>query len=690
MGFGRKPPPFVRMPDGTNMSLTMGSRNASRSTSPRGSRSLGLGSPHGGTSSASPGRVMGSGGGKMLSPIAGDRSSTSPTSPASAAVPLTPARSRLGRLWPGRRSNTASSGTSSPPDSPVHSRNRRALSLLSWSNEDEAGASQTDFLDLRMTPQQLYNRVPQPKVLLTCRQAIRNFRQAARASIWTSIGHWKESWNVGPHHLRLRTRDLMREAGRGHLDVHDYGAVERATAANVAGALLLMPGGIALAALARHCNWPPLRHCDHSMDILRHKIEEYVERGVSYKEAEITLKRMVQSKKKHRKQREREQRLERVLRVLSLVTVACLVLMAGLLSGGNAALLAPPLFAAASAAVVLHAFIERLVLPLVRLQHGIQINVHQEVPEEKKLTEQVLEALGSSSSSDTEGSSSDYSSANESFLDEAPRNHSEPHVIGVKSSKILVRPKNARLRLRFELLRSLPGCRQHLRRWQGEDPLRFGRLLQVPEGHPEAMRQARSVSFRPTEESDRSLKAQRFTLRRSHSLGTMTVEEQCERRAVEDHWAGFADIFEEKQRPGMPVLPATAVSMPYRGAVEEFEAMGVFRQHTHELTNKDLICMNPLTDTVLATRVGACLRRGQQPPKPWEVEIDEALAKPFGETDARNRPRLAPMEEEEERGSSEALRPKEGSGSPGARRRSVPEEGAATDRTGSAASASER
>merc|ERR1719401_2712118 len=181
-----------------------------------------------------------------------------------------------------------------------------------------------------------------------------------------------------------------------------------------------------------------------------------------------------------------------------------------------------------------------------------------------------------------------------------------------------------RLKLRYQLLRGVERCGDHMQQWYREDPLKHGR----------------------------------FRLKRSNSIGAGTAEEVFERRTKQEPWAGFVDVFDEFRRPGVPALPETADAVPPRGLVDEFEAQGVFRQHTEELTNKDLFCTNPWTDTTCGARMSRAKRfitRAQPPPpSPWELEFDEALA-PYAADDegeggsargrrSQKRPSMLPMD----------------------------------------------
>jgi len=462
-------------------------------------------------------------------------------------------------------------------------------------------------------------------------ETLRTCVKALRAAAWTVLGHWKESVNVRAYRVRRRTRDLAKEAFRGHYDLHDYQVSQRAAAKSVSVCLMWLPCGVALAPLAHACNHPPLRHCDHSLDILRHKIEEYMEKGMEYKQAESTLQRYLVVSKGDRQRIAWDLLLTKVMKVLSLITYLCILLLACVLTGEAIGSFGKFLFALAAMCTAVHSFLDKVVWPKVRLQRAILIDTDLLLPEEKKITQQVHDALGSSDSSVTEDSSSDFSSANESFLDENPKSEKQPEVLGVKGGKVIVHPKACRLRLRFSLLRNTAPCTDHTSRWRHEEPLKHCRLLQVPEAHMDAFRPHRTVSFKPTEESDWNLKFKQFGLRRSRSIGTAWAEEVYERRLDQERWAGFVDICGESRLVDLPRLPETEEQMPPRGIIEDFESLGVFRrQHSEELTNAALFLTTPWKDTAGGDnlkRLGRALM-GTAPPvfKTWEAPFDEALA----------------------------------------------------------------
>lgn len=477
------------------------------------------------------------------------------------------------------------------------------------------------YIDITMTPQMLYNRLPQPLLKLTLQSFARSFLKAGRASLWTCLGQWKNEWNVGLHRVRMRARNLTQEAYRGHYDQHDYEALQGATVMSLAAALRWLPVGVLPAAMLTCMNDPPLKHHDKSMDILDHKLAESIDKGMDFKDAERRLRNSVASSAKHVRQQQATRCIIWVLRMLGMVMLSCLLLMSSVLSESNAPFLAPILCSTLTCTVVLRCFLGTVVLPMVRLQHGIIISVRREVPEEKHITTQILEALEEKEASLSEWSSSGYSSAGESFLLEDPRGTSGTKVLGLENQWILLRPKAKRLHLRFSLLRSLPTCTQYAQTWEREDPLKHGRLLQVPNvGLKKVRRLTRTVSFRPTEDSDWPLKVRRHGLRRSHSLGTSIPQVLPERRWKAEPWSGFVDILDESK---LPTLPVTASAMPPRGLVDEFERRHVFLRQRYDLTNQEL-SFPPLRET---------LQHAATDDKPWEESLDEALEsyKPGGE-----------------------------------------------------------
>merc|ERR1740123_1125665 len=142
------------------------------------------------------------------------------------------------------------------------------------------------YLKIKMTPQMIYNVLPQQSLKLTLDSFTQSFLKAGRASLWTCLGQWKNEWNVGLHHVQMRTRNLTREAYRGHFDQHDYAALQGATVWSLAAALRWLPVGALPAAMLTCMNDPPLKHHDKSMDILDHKLAESIDKGMDFKDAE--------------------------------------------------------------------------------------------------------------------------------------------------------------------------------------------------------------------------------------------------------------------------------------------------------------------------------------------------------------------------------------------------------------------
>merc|ERR1719321_1550232 len=122
------------------------------------------------------------------------------------------------------------------------------------------------------------------------------------------------------------------------------------------------------------------------------------------------------------------------------------------------------------------------------------------------------------------------------------------------------------------------------------------------------MRQTRTVSFRPTHENDWPAKVEEYKLKRSNTIGTITADEAFEFRQQTEPWAGYFDVFAEDKMTGMPNLPDTTDAVPYRGVVDELEAQGIFRQGSRDLTNKELCCANPFTDTRTAEMMTHAIR----------------------------------------------------------------------------------
>lgn len=488
-----------------------------------------------------------------------------------------------------------------------------------------------DLTHLKLTPKQLYNNIPHPKVRLTLGSCLFMIGCAFRTCICTALGQWKRSWNLRPLRVRDRTRDLTCDMNRGHFDKYDYVAIERASAKLICSCTLWLPGMSAIGFMGLYANKPPMRHLDDSLDIMKHKLEEYVERGVAYKQAEISLKRHLISKPEHHTKENWTRIIEKVSRIVAIGNLATLVCMTVLLTGENAKYLAPPLALALLGSITVQEFIEHVMIPLLMLPNIILVSVTRPTEDEKKVDDEMDKILGSSDNSDTESSSTEYSSANESFLDEDPVSKEGPKVLGVKRAKVLIRPKASRLRLRFALLRSTAPFGTHLDRFRREDPNKFCRLLRVPGAHLDALRPACTISFRPTLESDSSFKEARFGLRRAKSLGTSTAEETFERRVMtkHEHREGWADIFDERSSSGLPAMPSTQCAVPARGLIDEFEAQGVFRQWSAELEDKELLLINPFTDTPAFRRANnlANMVSGTPalPRTAWDASMDEEL-----------------------------------------------------------------
>eukprot|EP00928_Gymnodinium_smaydae_P019592 TRINITY_DN17526_c0_g4_i1.p1 TRINITY_DN17526_c0_g4~~TRINITY_DN17526_c0_g4_i1.p1 ORF type:complete len:2125 (+),score=334.01 TRINITY_DN17526_c0_g4_i1:764-6376(+) len=513
-----------------------------------------------------------------------------------------------------------------------HSHVSHARELLNLANFEETGhfdddgePLKRDLTHLKVTPQVLYNRLPQQTNDVTFKSFVRCIRAALRTSLSTCLGQWSEHRNVGPHRVQHRTRLLARESNRHHFDGDDYLATQLASASTVATSLLWLPSpvGFILAALTARCNRPALRQCDRSLDILLHKIAEFEERGVTYKQAEIALKRSLYSNPAHERRHRRADRCLRLQKMLNLGILACLVMLCGMpvqFLQWNAQII----FLVAGSCALAHAIIEHVFLPMFLLPNAISIQTRRPGFEEKEIEKTVAEALGSDTSSNTVSSSTEYSSANDSFLDEDPRSENLPSVLGYKRAKVVVRPKGARLRMRLDLLRGMPACDHQVKQWDREDPYKYGRLLRVPGAHLDVQRRCRTLAFSPTDESDMVLKAKEHRLIRSRSLGTITPSEEYEWRMRYERWAGFADIFEEGARPGPPTQPRPMARLPNRGVVDVLEAQGAFREQVGETTNQDLFFMSPLTDVGWVNSLKQ-LAGAKPKPKPWEESFDEAL-----------------------------------------------------------------
>eukprot|EP00927_Polykrikos_kofoidii_P066896 TRINITY_DN62455_c0_g1_i1.p1 TRINITY_DN62455_c0_g1~~TRINITY_DN62455_c0_g1_i1.p1 ORF type:complete len:1846 (+),score=263.86 TRINITY_DN62455_c0_g1_i1:279-5540(+) len=509
---------------------------------------------------------------------------------------------------------------------------RAVMALTTWEflgEQDEfVGSSKLkDTLEqLPVAPQQLYNRVPRPDIIVSWRGAVKGMFDTLRITAITAVGHWKESWNVETHKVRLRTRNLTKEVGRKHFDKHDYQVTEMATAHTIANTSLILPGGCLVHSMIYFCNRPVLRHCDNSLDIMRHKIEEYVERGTPYKQAEIALKNSVISSNEHRRMDYWYHKVHHMQKVLSMVTLMCQLATSLVINGRNGRALASPIVYCSLLTLVVHAFVEKMILPLLMLPTiPIQISVRRKSDEENAITERLVSAIGDSESSDTADDSSDYSSANDSFLDEDPKSTHLPSALGAKRAKVIVRPKVVRLDLRFTLLRAKPAVGEFCRMWRRQAMEKYGRILRDPTSSLGPWRRrSKSFSFSPTLGSDWQGKVKEHKLIRSASMATCTAEEQVEKRSAAERWAGFADIFEEGTRSGFPELPKSAKTVPKRGIVDLLEAQHAFKKPEKEVTNKQLFFMNAFTDTAVAERIRTALGRNQ--PRPWEEDFDETLA----------------------------------------------------------------
>lgn len=481
-------------------------------------------------------------------------------------------------------------------------------------------ADQIDKALHKETPMEFYSRMPKPMNDMTLRACCKRSRHAARVSFWTSLGHWKQARNVGLHKVCTRTRDLAEETCRYGYDQLDYFAMARATARTVAMSLRWLPGGIACSVLALYLNWPLFRQCDKSMDIMWHKIQEVMEKGASYKEAEVSLWRSLVNTPDHRRKLKLTRRCLRVQQVLSLMSVAMMFVASLIITGENAHSLAPPVFFVAFASLFFHVAIGQVILPVLMLPNAIYLSVASETAEEKELAELVRAQQTSSDSSASQDSSSEYSSSNESFLDEDRRSAGRPSVIGVKRNRIIIRPQAARLRLRFQLMERLDDCQEYMRKWRRVGPEKHGRLFKVDGKFGVARRPWETVSFQYTENSDMNLKTQRFVLRRCNSIGTSTGEELCELRDLQEHWSGYVDVFDESYRPGLPAMPRVVHAMPDRGVVDRLEAQRVFKEHPNEVTNQQIIFANPLQGTAVHRHFTG------KKEVAWEYSYDEMLA----------------------------------------------------------------
>jgi hypothetical protein len=477
------------------------------------------------------------------------------------------------------------------------------------------------------------------------------------------------------------------------VDADDYLVVERASARTIAACTLWLPGCSALWACALYFNNPPLKQLDDSLDILQHKIEEFMEKGKTYKEAVQTLKRFLVGKTQRRRLLPWFRRCERAARLCQLVNLISLVVLSSFLNGDNAEIIISPASLIIFVCLLVKNSLEYLVMPMLLISRTVEASTKAESPQEKQVRLEIDEIIGTDDSSSTQDTSTEYSSANESFLDEDPRSEALPSVLGVRAAKVIVRPKAIRLRLRFQLQQNIPRFNDYVRQWRREDPYRHGRLLHVPKKFPHVFPKSRTVSFFPTDESDWPLKATKFDFRcrgmshdtfvgtkaflhdvhrkfprqfghteaceaywqsrgmaepfgpmhvsrfgfkRSHSLGTLTARELPEWRAKYEAATGFCDIVEERFSSGVPKLPADG-ELQARGLVDEFELQGVFRQVTDEFTNKDMFLQNPWKNTKTAdrmARLARCLGGPEIEKKPWETTFDEELEEYGGEGEA--------------------------------------------------------
>eukprot|EP00439_Symbiodinium_sp_Y106_P051905 s1524_g6.t3 len=529
-----------------------------------------------------------------------------------------------------------------------------------WEDIAELGGKQVDVIQLAVLPRPLYNTVPKPKVHLWLRQPWLRLYESSKVCVYTVLGLWKEGANLSPLRVRWRCRELVKQAGRGYLDQEDYTTTQISTAATVGMLLLWLPGCAILSLPARYCNWPPLRNMDSSLDITKHRIQDYVNNGLSYKEAEVALRKYLTAGEKNLKFRVRFlARARRLQKMLSVVMTFCMLALVSPITMGDGVTWAAPLFfLLLFTLAAVHAALDRLLIPWLSPVKITMLSVLRETADEISLMEKVLEAYRSFPQEEVESSedgeeSSDYSSANESFLDEDPSSQNLPEVLGSKKVKILVRPKALRLRMRYELMRSLPASGDHLLRYQREEPMKYGRLLRIPGLLPpiprrgprsrktrkiqedlrqpkSAAREARTVSFSPTLESDWSYKEWLFRLRRSHSLGTgVAFENKPEEREPRDHWDLHSDIFDEHSRSGIPWMPKVSERMPERGLVDQFEMVGTFKPHVQSRSIKEVALNGLIADTRLGDRLWKTLAAvaGTETVSQdiWQQPVDEAL-----------------------------------------------------------------
>ncbi|CAE7767319.1 PTAC2 [Symbiodinium necroappetens] len=517
-----------------------------------------------------------------------------------------------------------------------------------WEDIAELGGKQVDVIQLAVLPRPLYNAVPKPKVHLWLRQPWLRLYESSKASYalrvfckvcaFTVLGLWKEAWE--------QTFLLC-----------EFGGVAASSSNRLVEVIwirLWLPGCSVLSLPARYCNWPPLRNMDSSLalglgthrDITKHRIQDYVNNGLSYKEAEVALRKYLTAGEKNLKFRvrflARARRLQKMLSalddLLSVVMTFCMLALVSPVTMGDGVTWAAPLFfLLLFTLAAVHAALDRLLIPWLSPVKITMLSVLRETPDEISVMESVLEAYRSFPQEEVESSedgeeSSDYSSANESFLDEDPSSQNLPEVLGSKKVKILVRPKALRLRMRYELMRSLPASGDHLLRYQREEPLKYGRLLRIPGKTfvSRRARESRTVSFSPTLESDWSHKESLFRLRRSHSLGTgVAFENKPEEREPRDHWDLHSDIFDEHSRSGIPWMPKVSERMPERGLVDQFEMVGTFKPHVQSRSIKEVALNGLIADTRLGDRLWKTLAAvaGAETVSQdtWQQPVDEAL-----------------------------------------------------------------
>eukprot|EP00931_Biecheleriopsis_adriatica_P103032 TRINITY_DN77922_c0_g1_i1.p1 TRINITY_DN77922_c0_g1~~TRINITY_DN77922_c0_g1_i1.p1 ORF type:complete len:2254 (-),score=410.37 TRINITY_DN77922_c0_g1_i1:43-6741(-) len=561
---------------------------------------------------------------------------------------------------------------------PEHKRKSAQSFIDIWEAIVELDGTLVDITKLQVMPRPLFNAVPRTPVNIHLRQPFLRFYDSLKVAAWTVIGCWKEEFNTGPLRVRLRCRELVKETGRSYIDQEDYNTIQRSSANSVANCLLLMPGGAFVSEMCRYTNSPALRNFDSTLDIMKHKIEENVDKGVPRKEAELQLRRYLASG--HAGDRSKFNRLStlaRLQKILSLVIVGCLAILSSPLANGkNAEWAAPLFFSIAWICAIVTTYLERVIIPLMSPSREAMVSVKREVKEEISVMEKVLDTFRNmdkeeSESSESEDNSTEYSSANESFLDEDPQSRANPNVLGARKLKIIVRPRRHRTLMRFNLLRAREEMGTHAQRWAREDVFKYGRLMRVPGLLPplkrpkpvqlgaakhdkymavdarkkmeqglkikqpkSAFRDLRSYCFSPTEESDAQFKEEVHGLKRSASLGTgFSCEQKCEERSVKDHWGAHADVFMESYRGGMPKMPAVLDRMPPRGLIDEFEARESFMPQPRKKNLKELALGGLITDTRIGDRVlrqfndvtSALGLDRVQKRDPWQEGVDEAL-----------------------------------------------------------------